>query len=472
MSGAFGSEKLRQTHLNLVHRTRSRLQGLTKPKTWVLSQEDVWHLLKVYTKMSGKELLAINRLFSFIGTGRCLPCRYFKGEHVAQETPVVQLALLELLQKEGHEIHEVVVFATDIAREKNGELLINEFQEKEVKTPYKLIPVVGSVTGDNIWDLFETVYNEIQTGDTIYFDITHGFRSFPLAVLPMLHYSRELKKIDVGGIYYGNLEAGSTIEGVIHAPLDELTDVLSFLEWTYGINTFLKTGSAEVISRLVNEEKKKNPLVSNCNTKVANSMQKFNRALETCRGISFQENAEELKAIVREAAQDTTGYHKLLKNLFNELDEKMAVFTSDKVMDPFYAVKWCIDHGLTQQAYTLLNEHVITALCLLLNENCEDKNTRQIVSRAIHIISNKDTRDSYEPSSEREGEIIKRTRALLGPHPEVISCLNTLKTYRNDLNHAEHVDSPAPSQRFEIKIREIVVTLEPYFRYIQSTQKA
>ncbi|HPQ11001.1 MAG TPA: hypothetical protein PLQ98_06720, partial [Bacillota bacterium] len=82
------------------------------------------------------------------------------------------------------------------------------------------------------------------------------------------------------------------------------------------------------------------------------------------------------------------------------------------------------------------------------------------------------TRDSYEPSSEREGEIIKRTRALLGPHPEVISCLNTLKTYHNDLNHAEHVDSPAPSQRFEIKIREIVVTLEPYFRYIQSTQKA
>ncbi|NLU54312.1 MAG: hypothetical protein GXX05_02650, partial [Firmicutes bacterium] len=74
-------------------------------------------------------MLAINRLFSFIGTGRCLPCRYFKGEHVAQETPVVQLALLELLQKEGHEIHEVVVFATDIAREKNGELLINEFQE-------------------------------------------------------------------------------------------------------------------------------------------------------------------------------------------------------------------------------------------------------------------------------------------------------------------------------------------------------
>ena len=56
-----------------------------------------------------------------------------------------------------------------------------------------------------------------------------AFGLSPLAVLPMLHYSRELKKIDVGGIYYGNFEAGSTIEGVIHAPLDELDRCPVFL---------------------------------------------------------------------------------------------------------------------------------------------------------------------------------------------------------------------------------------------------
>ena len=72
---------------------------------------------------------------------------------------------------------------------------------------------------------------------------------------------------------------------------------------------------------------------------------------------------------------DPVAYSQPLVNLFHKVAEKWSVYY-DKVMDPSYAVTWCIEHGMIQQAYTLLEEHVTTAFCLMLGVDDNKRNTR------------------------------------------------------------------------------------------------
>lgn len=76
--------------------------------------------------------------------------------------------MLEILTKEGHNIEEVVAFATDEARAKNGDKLCAELRANGYENSCRFVKIVDKVTDDKIWDLFEAVYNEINPGDTIF----------------------------------------------------------------------------------------------------------------------------------------------------------------------------------------------------------------------------------------------------------------------------------------------------------------
>ena len=99
------------------------------------------------------------------------------------------MALLELLPKVGHPIEELVVFATEEARAAHEASLRNDSAEGAAVS-LRFVPIVDKVTECTIWEFFRQVYDTTDEKDTIYFDITHGFRSLPLAVLSILHYAR------------------------------------------------------------------------------------------------------------------------------------------------------------------------------------------------------------------------------------------------------------------------------------------
>ena len=83
--------------------------------------------------------------------------------------------------------------------------LRNEILQKGAAVSLRFVPIVDKVTECTIWEFFRQVYDTIDEKDTIYFDITHGFRSLPLAVLSILHYARELKSIEIGKVYTATL---------------------------------------------------------------------------------------------------------------------------------------------------------------------------------------------------------------------------------------------------------------------------
>ena len=125
-------------------------------------------------------------------------------------------------------------------------------------------------------------------------------------------------------------------------------------------------------------------------------------------------------------------------------------------------MQWCIDHGLTQQAYTMLIEHVVTVLCLLTGENVSSTSKRLSVQRYL-------SEDELVRKLKELAEIRPRKRDAImdlveffGRHSEIVESISNLKTGRNSLNHAEYTSKQPSSEEFHKEITEIFKTLEPF----------
>ncbi len=417
----------------------------------------------------------MKKLCSLIGTSKYKGCIYRLGDYRSSATSYVQMALLELLPKVGHPIEELVVFATEEARAAHEASLRNEILQKGAAVSLRFVPIVDKVTECTIWEFFRQVYDTIDEKDTIYFDITHGFRSLPLAVLSILHYARELKSIENGKVLYGNFEARTmAIDcNTYVAQIDDLTDLVSFLDWTYGVKTFLSTGDAKMLIQLTEEQGLASQPYADTDVdsfrsrQVAERMQNLTQAMATCRGTTFAYHALRLRSTIEEAMDDPVAYSQPLVNLFHKVAEKMEPFTGDKVMDPSYAVTWCIEHGMIQQAYTLLEEHVTTAFCLMLGVDDNKRKTREVVSSGLNVGMQRKPESEWIYQSLADKKLMERVVELLKEFEAFKGSFSLLKKYRNNINHAEKNAGMIKIGKIYSTIVELTRALEPFFLQVQ-----
>lgn len=196
-------------------------------------------------------------LLSFLGLSDYEYCFYTYEGKTSSYTRFVQTAVYELLR--GEQPMDVIVFATKEARERNGEdRLRGEEQLEGLMTAFRRIAPEANVKMVDIdngqdertnWRLFDRIMSEIGEGDTIYFDITHSFRSIPFVALIVLNYARLVKKAEIGAIVYGWFEVLGRPMDVKQMPPEErlapivnLTSMASLLDWTNGVDQFLRTG--------------------------------------------------------------------------------------------------------------------------------------------------------------------------------------------------------------------------------------
>jgi len=90
----------------------------------------------------------------------------------------------------------------------------------------------------------------VHDGDTVSLDITHGFRSLPMLGLVSAMFLKQIKQIQIGGIYYGAWEMAES--GI--APVIRLDGLLSLLEWLGAISAFHASGDYGVFAPLVHDE--------------------------------------------------------------------------------------------------------------------------------------------------------------------------------------------------------------------------
>lgn len=416
---------------------------------------------------------------SFLGTTNYQPCSYRYQTKEVPDVRFVQEATIKTFCADWEPEDRFLIFTTPKAKEKNWEdnghkdnrgtcVLLQGLQTRLSKLlPHNQVMAVHIPEGktqEEIWEIFQKIIDQLQEGDEVVFDITHGFRSIPLLAIVVLSYARVMKNITIRGIYYGAFEAASNGS----APIFDLTEFDVLLEWTTALDRFLKAGDASLACELAKSEvKKKKREIRGADPRLAafNHVTKklgdFSLALATCRGLLLSDVASELKKSLKSSVglPGMRPYIPLLQKVQRELDN----FPGDHVRDGLAAAQWCADHNLVQQGLTILQETLISYFTVtILKDDLNNLTSRTLVNQALKIFLKALPQAEWaEPAKSNPHKVTPIVDALQN-FPGMAQILSNLGNDRNDINHAGYKNNPIRADRFGPKLRDYITTFQNF----------
>lgn len=418
---------------------------------------------------------------AFLGTNDYLPCTYCSDGKEIENVRFVQEATLGFFCNEWTRDDRILIFATEDAKSKNwldnGHTDIETGLHKEcvglkkciekLNIPSRLecIPIPDGKSEEEIWQIFQIVFDSLKNGDNIVFDITHAFRSIPILAIVILNYSKIMKAVSIKGIYYGAFEVlGSIAEAKAipierrRVPLLDLTSLDQLLEWSIALDRFVKAGDAELVSRLANRSIK--PMLAATRgqdqaaflvREIADNMERFCKIMATCRGLDISNIAANLKTSVNKCKD--IDLIKPLKPVFAKVESELDRFSGDTIDDGISAAEWCLEHNLIQQAYTILEETMKSHFVREAGLNYNEQNYRESVSPLIKTSMNKKGIQDLEWPLRCETEIAERLLDTINDNNELAAELFYLVDPRNDLNHAGQRKNARKPEKFKNKLK-------------------
>lgn len=395
---------------------------------------------------------------SFLGTSFYENCVYYDQKHSYSPTKYIQLATLEQIgASQWASTDTIRIFTTQRAFKLNwdasdsqrfnsktnqaepylrlGQLIADRQFAADVR--YVVIP-----DGNNeaeIWEIFDTVFREIQPNDELYIDLTHAFRFQPMLMLVLSNYAKFLKNITVKHLSYGNWEARTkntenNDTTPPRAPIIDLLPLTQLQDWTTAAAEFLNDGRADRIRALSLDLTK--PL-NNSNASIqafTDALVEFTTERQYCRGDLISTG----KAVsdIADAADNLQQFPSNIAPLFpllNYIRENTTHHSTplERILD---AVDWCCSMMLYQQAATLLQEGIVSFFCERYNLGL-NANERGLVNSAFEIDANTIRREDWIV---KKPDFIPILETLVADKDiqSLASMFQSLKELRNTFNHA------------------------------------
>lgn len=452
---------------------------------------------------------------SILGTSFYESCTYVYGEFSSSETRFAQQATLEYIRVKDWSKDDIAIFpltkkafSENWNREERVKPGTNEMVPykglknilEDMKLPLKVKPVDIPDGKDEkeMWQIFKIIYEELETGDELYIDLTHSFRYLPMLLLVLSNYAKFLKKTSVKSLTYGNFEARN--RELNEAPISDLLPIVALQDWTIAAAGFVSNGDIKALKQL--SESTLNPIlrvVGNSNQEVLNirnlikNIEKTVMDFQTCRGLNiikasnistFRNNYHKLKTTFIEPLNPII---ETIDASFNDFDDK------ENIENGFHAAQWCFDNGLYQQAVTILQENVISFFCDKYGIPIDNENGRErLVKRALIFAKNQEVEiepefqedkligddcselvnvgmiDHIEPE---KGDLSDDEQYLLDQlmKDELLKAVagdyRSLSTTRNDINHSGMRSSKKPQSPDKL-IRNIERNMNTIFKKI------
>lgn len=412
--------------------------------------------------------MGTSRLYlSFLGTNNYVPCIYYLGTKDFKNVRFVQEATIEIECRNWGPDDRIRIFTTKEAHKKNwldgghfsdhGEPLDGLkscIGKLNLKASVKNVPIPDGKNETEFWSIFDKVFEEIHTGDEIVLDITHALRSIPLLANVVLNYAKVLKRISIRGIYYGAFEVLGPVEKVKQLPLEErrapIFDLTAFdllHDWALAIDRFLGAGDAVPACDLATRSVRPILTASKGQDKaaagiksIARGLRDLSQAISTCRGSRISEIATSLK-------RDMGSYGSLdllpaLRPLLDRVSERVILFQGDPVQDGIQAARWCLDHNLIQQGYTILNETLITHCLARIGGDPTNPRVRDLILYAAKAYG------EDKQMSARDLELLEAMRVFFCNNQDLAKIMIGLSDRRNDLNHAGYRNNAMAPEKF------------------------
>jgi CRISPR-associated Csx2 family protein len=441
------------------------------------------------------------KFLSFLGTNNYLPCTYFQGQHEKSKVRFVQQALAQIHCLEWNTEDQFVVFTTPESLRKNWE--DNGHGEEKchglcqclgvlhLPCQIRQVSIPDGKSEEEIWTIFNTVCNELADNDTVFLDITHALRSLPMLAMVVIQYMQVLRRVHLMGIYYGAFEVLGTIEQVKEmavedrrVPIFDLTAFAQLADWSIAIDRFLTAGNAEKIHELVKMKAIPAIKTGKDNTKdeamaikkLAKRLYDFTQAMTTCRGRAISKCASSLDKALDDCTQ--AGLVPPLVPLLDKIRERTAGFNvASEITDGIRAARWCLNHNLIQQSYTILQE---TAVSFFLNtasnstvakHPCENINSRAMVCGVATLLAQNKDISEFRLPDDQSMSLLQKIWSLLKTPKENYQNMDKLEQLRNDLNHAGMNKCPLPADKFQKDLGKAILWLEQLICHQKSNEQ-
>ncbi len=324
---------------------------------------------------------------SILGTNDYIPCTYFLGEKEVRGVRFVQEALAKILFSGWRPNDRILVFTTEDACKRNWEDdghparngiksgrrgLKKCLENLELSPSVERIFIPEGRSEHEIWEIFETMYNKLNTGDELFLDVTHSFRSLPILAFAAVNYARSMKKVTLGGIFYGAFEAIGPLPIVKEmrqedrrAPIFDLTSFDTLMRWSLAVDRFLATGDGGFLGTVADEAARIHLKATHGRHSdaaalkwIAKEVTEFTDAVNCCRGPSLPGILKNIKAAID--SYENEDLIAPFKPVFDRLKEHMSPFGKNDIKDGIECARWCLEHNLLQQGYTILQETVVS----------------------------------------------------------------------------------------------------------------
>ena len=372
---------------------------------------------------------------SFLGLGHpetgYKESSYIDKDKIVKNVKYVQNAVVEI---EENNFDEKYIFCTEEVLKKR----FNEL-EKEKNYKYKSIEIVKGKDEEEIWAIFQKIYDVLEENDEVTFDVTHSYRFLPMLGLLLLQHAKFLKNIKVKKLCYGAFEmkymAKDDNENEIEvSPIMDFTSFSKLQDWSLSGYSFVKTGMAEHFSDLAKKEfKSKSKDVDRDKLNFGNVSKGLeNIALDiyTNRGINIVEG-KKIENIRKEMEKMKKDLYPPFTLVIDKIEKDISNFKIKNVYNVFHAVEWCIEKKLFQQGITMLQEGLITFLLDKVNIDYTNKKNREEFSNFIGLENIKE----YSGDIEKMQNIVRELNEKQIDFQKLKSLYGNIKNIRNDINH-------------------------------------
>lgn len=398
---------------------------------------------------------------SILGTSYYEATRYYFDNYENHyNTRFIQEATIKHFCSDWSEKDKIAIFLTEKARRTNWEHPAQKSHKSKdaydglssiLNFPQLVARAIPDGNSEKeIWEVFEIIFDELNEGDEVYFDITHAFRFLPMLLMVLINYAKLLKNISVKSVTYGNYEAREKQQnGQEYSPVMKITPLSELQDWTIATLMFKETGQTNYLNKLLSDNQE-------------NAIINFTNEISEVRSLNIIKGESAIKAM--DIIDKTLIDNPIFENLKNDLNAELSKFKNNEVKNTFHAVDFCIKHNLTQQGLTILQESIKTYILKEIGESDYiNEQKRNAVSGALSInklelfhIQKKDKLSQGEVDT--LNSIARKVFEL--PYKKKL----TDKVYkslsqgaRNDINHAGYREKPKDVGYFKDR-------LEKYFK--------
>ena len=216
-----------------------------------------------------------------------------------------------------------------------------------------VIEVPDSMDEETQFQAISQLLEKINEGDTLSIDLSGGMRDTAMLLVTAARCMRDLRGVQTRRVIYAELRGK---EPVAH----DRTQLYGLFDFVTAMDQFFSTGTAQKLEHYLRSEGEKDPVLHTLLTRI----NQFSEDLALCRVRKLTDDLNQIDQALKETpkkSQNLTDlFFQMLKDRFStEFAELLS--SGEKALPAL--VSWCADHGMYQQALTLLCEQMPEYVC-------------------------------------------------------------------------------------------------------------